>query len=68
VEVNYVESGEILKDQLHHVNVMRQRLTALIVSPERSIADWDKSGIGSGVSTGKQRYFMAQRNQLLGEP
>ena len=67
VEVDDVEAGDVLEDQLHQPDVVRQRLPAVRVAPQGPRAGGDQLRRCLRVAAGEQRDLVPQPHQLFGQ-
>jgi hypothetical protein len=65
VEVDKVEAGDILEDQLHEPDMVGERFLAVRVSPQGSRAGRDELRPGLGIAAGEERDLVAQANKFL---
>ena len=67
MKMDHVESIGLARDELDEPDVVRQRIPAVRLVPERPSAAGDQPGRGFGVSAGEQGHVMALPDQFLGQ-
>ena len=66
VEVDDIEAGGVLEDQIQQPDVVWQRLMATLVMPQGPGASRDQLRVRLRVTAGEQRDFVSQPHELLG--